>query len=296
MKVLNFGSLNFDHFYEVEHIVRPGETIPARKYHRSYGGKGLNQSVALAHAGADVFHAGKIGRDGEALIACLQAAGVNTRYVELAEEAPSGHAIIQVDKNSQNSIIIHGGANQTIKKEDVSRVLGNFDPGDCLLVQNEVSCMAEMIDQAQEQDLTIFLNPAPMDERVAAYPLDKVDYFIINEIEGRELSGASEPQAIMAAMRKRFPRSATLLTLGEQGVLYADQQTCLAVPAEKVKAVDTTAAGDTFTGFFIAQRLAGQPIENCLRIACHAAAICVTRHGAADSIPFANELILDNIS
>ena len=290
MKVLNFGSLNYDHFYEVEHIVRPGETISAGKYRLACGGKGLNQSVALAHAGANVFHAGKIGRDGEALLACLRVAGVNTNYVDVAEEVPSGHAIIQVDKNGQNSIIIHGGANRDIQKVDVSRVLGNFAPGDCLLLQNEVSCTAEMIGQAKKQGLTIFLNPSPMDERVAGYPLDKVDYFIINEIEGRDLSGASEAQAIIAAMRTRFPTAAILLTLGEQGVLYADRQTSLAVPAEKVHAIDTTAAGDTFTGFFIAQKLAGKPIENCLQTACHAAAICVTRPGAADSIPLLNEV------
>ena len=291
MKVLNFGSLNFDHFYEVEHIVRPGETIPSGKYRLACGGKGLNQSVALAHAGANVFHAGKVGRDGEALIACLKAAGVNTRYLEVAEDTPSGHAIIQVDKHGQNSIIIHGGANRAIQKEDVSQVLGNFERGDCLLLQNEVSCMAEIIEQAAIHDLIIFLNPSPMDERVAGYPLDKVDYFIINEIEGRDLSGATEPDAIVAAMRQRFPHAATLLTLGEKGVRYADRQTSLSVPAEKVRAVDTTAAGDTFTGFFIARKIAGQSIEACLKTACHAAAICVTRRGAADSIPFLNEVV-----
>jgi ribokinase len=291
MKVLNFGSLNFDHFYEVEHIVRPGETIPSGKYRLACGGKGLNQSIALAHAGANVFHAGKVGRDGEALLACLKAAGVNSDFVEVAGNVPSGHAIIQVEKNGQNSIIIHGGANRAILKEDVSRVLCAFKPGDCLLLQNEVSCMAEMIDRAKDQGLTIFLNPAPMDERVAGYPLEKVDYFIINEIEGRDLSGATEAEAIMAAMRKRFPEAAILLTLGEQGVCYADQSTSLVVPAEKVHAVDTTAAGDTFIGFFIAQKLAGQPIESCLRTACHAAAICVTRHGAADSIPHLQEVV-----
>ena len=296
MKVLNFGSLNFDHFYEVEHIVHPGETIPSGKYRLACGGKGLNQSVALAHSGANVFHAGKVGRDGEALLACLKAAGVATRYVEITGEAPSGHAIIQVEKNGQNSIIIHGGANQAIQKEDVSRVLVNFEHGDYLLLQNEVSCTAEMIQHAHKLGLTIFLNPATMDEQVADYPLDKVDYFIINELEGRDMTGTTEPEAIVATMRKRFRRAAILLTLGEKGVLYADPQTSLAVPAEKVSAVDTTAAGDTFTGFFIAQKLAGQPIEACLKTACRAAAICVTRPGAADSIPFANELILDNIS
>jgi ribokinase len=293
MKVINFGSLNFDHFYEVEHFVRPGETITSGKYRLSCGGKGLNQSIALAHAGAKVFHAGKIGQDGKALTACLQAAGVNTTYVEVADSGPSGHAIIQVDKNGQNSIIIHGGVNQAIQKEDVKRVLGHFKSGDCLLLQNEVSSIAEMIDQAQKQGLSIFLNPAPMDDRVSGYALDKVDYFIINKIEGRELSGATEPDAIIEAMRKRFPRSATILTLGENGILYADHQIKIAVPAEKVKVVDTTAAGDTFIGFFIAQKIEGQPIETCLRIASHTAAICVTRHGAADSIPFKEEVVHD---
>jgi ribokinase len=291
MKVLNFGSLNVDHFYEVEHIVRPGETIPAGKYRMSCGGKGLNQSVALAHARANVFHAGKVGRDGGALLACLKTAGVNSDFVEVAGDVPSGHAIIQVDKSGQNSIIIHGGANRAILKEDVSRVLGNFSPGDYLLLQNEVSCVAEIIDQAKKRGLIIFLNPAPLDERVAGYPLDKVDYFIINEIEGRELSRATDAQTILAAMRGRFPEAGILLTLGEQGACYADQHTSLAVPAEKVHAVDTTAAGDTFTGFFIAQKLAGQSVEACLRTACHAAAICVTRPGAADSIPHLQEVL-----
>ncbi|HVM73080.1 MAG TPA: ribokinase [Anaerolineales bacterium] len=290
MKMLNFGSLNIDHFYEVDHIVRPGETVSSGKYRLACGGKGLNQSVALAHAGAHVFHAGKVGRDGEALLDCLRSAGVNTQYVEVTEAAPSGHAIIQVDKAGQNSIIIHAGANRTIRKEDVLRVLDEFEPGDAILLQNEVSCLAEMVELARHRGLTIFLNPSPMDESVAGCPLDEVDTFIINEIEGRELSGATEPEAIIAAMRRRFPSAATLLTLGERGVCYADRDMELAVPAERVPVVDTTAAGDTFTGFFIAQKISGAPIQDCLRMACRAAALCVSRPGAADSIPFLAEL------
>jgi ribokinase len=132
-----------------------------------------------------------------------------------------------------------------------------------------------------------------MDNRVLGCPLDKVDYFIINEIEGQELIGEAEPEAMIEAMLKRFPRSATILTLGEHGVIYADQQTKISVPAGKVKAVDTTAAGDTFIGYFIAQKIEGQPIENCLKIASRAAAICVTRRGAADSIPLKQEVVYD---
>jgi len=294
MKVLNFGSLNIDYFYEVEHIVRSGETIPSMKCRTSCGGKGLNQSIALAHAGAKVFHAGKVGQDGKLLIACLKTAGVNTSYIEVIKTKPSGHAIIQVDKNGQNSIIIEGGANQDIRKADVKRVLDHFKSGDCLLLQNEISSISEIINIAKKKGLTIFLNPAPMDKKVLNYPLDKVDYFIINEIEGRELTGEKNPKAIIKAMLKRFPRSVTILTLGVNGVIYNDHQTKIFVLAEKVTPVDTTAAGDTFIGYFIAQKLNGMTVENCLKIASRAAAICVTRRGAASSIPLKEEVVYNN--
>jgi len=291
MKVINFGSLNFDHFYAVEHFVRPGETITSENYQLFCGGKGLNQSIALAHAGAKVFHAGKVGRDGKSLIACLKTAGVSTSNITVAESEPSGHAIIQVDKTGQNSIILHGGANQAIRKEDVKRVLDHCQSGDFILLQNEISSISEIIDLAKKQGLTIFLNPAPMDNKVLDYPLAKVDYFIINKIEGVGLTGEAEPEAIIESMLKRFPRSATILTLGENGVVYADYQTKISVAAEKVTPIDTTAAGDTFIGYFIAQKVKLRTVENCLRIASRAAGICVTRRGAADSIPLMKEVV-----
>lgn len=259
MKVLNFGSLNFDHVYEVEHFVRPGETITSDKYHLLCGGKGLNQSIALAHAGAKVFHAGKVGRDGQSLVERLRSAGVNTSHIATAENAPTGHAMIQVDKTGQNSIIIHGGANQEIQAGDVMRVLKHFASGDCLLLQNEISSLPAIIDQAKKRGLTIFLNPAPMDGKVLGFPLDKVDCFIINDIEGGELTGKTKPEAIITIMLMRFPNAATILTLGENGVIYAEGQTKICVPAGKVTAIDTTAAGDTFIGFFIAEKAREQP-------------------------------------
>jgi ribokinase len=291
MKVINFGSLNFDHVYEVEHFVQPGETITAKNYQRLCGGKGLNQSIALARAGAQVFHAGKVGCDGEPLIACLKIAGVDTRHIGIIQSEPSGHAVIQVDRHGQNSIIIHGGANRQVQTEDAERVLGFFSAGDCLVLQNEISSIPDIMVRAKRQGLTIFLNPAPMNKTVLDYPLDQVDYFIINEIEGRELTGEAETRAIVEAMRKRFPRSVIILTLGENGVIYADQHTSLTVPAEKVTPVDTTAAGDTFIGYFIAREIEGANTETCLRTASRAAALCVTRHGAADSIPRLDEVV-----
>jgi ribokinase len=196
-----------------------------------------------------------------------------------------------VDRHGQNSIIIHGGANQKVQKEDAERVLGHFAAGDFLVLQNEISSAAEIIGRAKKRGLAIFLNPAPMDKTVLEYPLELVDYFVINRIEGRELTGETEPRAMVEAMRKRFPQSATLLTLGENGVIYADPRTSLTVPAEKVTPVDTTAAGDTFIGFFIAQKIKGANVETCLRIAARAAAVCVTRRGAADSIPRMEDVV-----
>jgi ribokinase len=290
MAVINFGSLNFDFFYEVEDFARPGETITAETFRCSCGGKGLNQSVALARAGASVFHAGRIGQDGKPLLACLEAAGVDTRYVEVSEGKPSGHAIIQVDRNAQNSIIIHGGANQEVRSEDAHRVLANFHAEDHLLLQNEISSIPDIMDSGRKQGLTIYLNPAPMNRNVMAYPLDMVDYFIINEIEGKELTEETDPDLIIQSMRNRFPRSVTILTLGEKGVICAGIGTKFSVPADKVTAVDTTAAGDTFIGFFIAQNMQGYGLEDCVRVASHAAAICVTRRGSADSIPLREEV------
>jgi ribokinase len=289
-KVLNIGSLNIDYVYSVQHLVRPGETITCKEYRQFCGGKGLNQSIALAQAGAQTFHAGKIGGEGLFLKKRLETAGVNTDFVETVPAGASGHAIIQVDENGQNSIMLYGGANQKFSKADVAKILGAFSAGDVLLLQNEVNQIAEMIRQARQKGMIVFYNPAPFNESVLAHPLQDVDVFVINETEGMGLTGKSDPDEIIAEMRRRFLRAAAILTLGGDGVMYADAAQTIKMPAEKVKPLDTTAAGDTFIGFFIAQKLTGKPIEDCLRTATRAAAICVTRPGAADSIPLAEEV------
>jgi ribokinase len=284
MRILNFGSLNIDHVYRVPHFVRPGETLSSDSYQQFAGGKGFNQSVALARAGATVFHAGKIGPEGGWLLEILREAGASTDYV-FVEETPTGHALIQVEESGENAIILYGGANRTISPADVDQVLGHFAPGDFLLLQNEISSMAQIITRGSERGLRIVFNPAPMEATVLDYPLEAVSLFIVNEGEGQALTGESEPGAILAAMRGRFPRAATVLTLGAAGAIYADETVRVEVPAVVVKAVDTTAAGDTFTGYFLAALSSGEAVEAALHLAAKAAAICVTRPGAADSIP-----------
>jgi ribokinase len=282
--IINFGSLNIDHVYRVEHFVRPGETIASRSYEQFAGGKGFNQSIALARAGAQVRHAGKVGAEGGWLLDMLRKAGAQTEDV-LQVEIPTGHALIQVEASGENAIILYGGANQSITTEDVERVLVRATAGDYLLLQNEINNMDLILRRGAEEELRIVFNPAPMTGAVLDYPLDGVTIFIVNETEAEALTGASTPDAIVDAMRQRFPRAATVLTMGAAGAIYADGAEQIHVPAVNVKAVDTTAAGDTFTGYFLAALAEGKPVQTALQLAARAAAICVTRPGAADSIP-----------
>ncbi len=289
MNILNFGSLNIDKVYEVSDIVRPGETITSRNYREFSGGKGLNQSIALASAGAKVYHAGKIGKDGLFLKTFLENTGVEVSKIDVTE-CPTGHAIIQVNQDGENAIVLSGGANHEITKEDIGNVLRDFNPGDYILLQNEISSMEEILRQASEANLNIIFNPAPMEPEVLQYPLDRVKYFIMNEIEGEGFTGEKTPERIITRLLATFPNAGIILTLGEKGVYYADSEKKAFVPSEKVTVRDTTGAGDTFVGYFVAELVAGQPVEKCLRTASQAGAICVSRPGAADSIPKKEEL------
>jgi ribokinase len=288
-RALNFGSINVDHVYSVDHFVQPGETLSCREYRRFAGGKGLNQSIALSHAGAAVYHAGKIGKADTWLRTLLDEHGVDTEYVDTVD-GPSGHAIIQVNADGENSIVIHGGANERIAQADVIRILADFGPDDYLLLQNEVNMAPEILKAGKERGMTIVFNPAPMTGEVLNYPLDLVDILIVNETEARGLTGETETEAICSAAVERFPHAAIALTLGEKGALYCASQTRFHQPAESVQPVDTTAAGDTFVGFFLAELIRTADPAGALRFACRAAAICVTRHGAADSIPRRSEV------
>jgi len=289
MRVINFGSLNIDHVYEVEHFVRPGETLRSDSYRIFSGGKGANQSLSLARAGAKVLHAGKIGVEGQWLNEKLQESGVDTSLIEITD-MPTGHALIQVNTQGENAIIIHGGANETVTEDDIKRVLDMAERGDCLLVQNEINAVDKIIQKAKEKGLLIVFNPAPMNAAVKDYPLEFVDIFIINEVEGQALTQQSDPKTIVAYMQKLYPQSRTVLTVGTEGLIYGDKKEVISLPALKVEAVDTTGAGDTFVGYFLAELISGSTIEQCLQMGIKASALCVTRKGAGDSIPLRKEV------
>jgi len=284
MKILNIGSMNIDLVYSVDHFVAAGETLASSKLERFSGGKGLNQSIALGRAGAQVFHAGKIGQDGLFLKKMLDDAGVDTGYVSVTDGA-TGTAIIQVQPDGQNCILLYAGANGEITPGDIDAALKGFQPGDLLLLQNEVSSLEHAIRAAKARGMYVCLNPSPVTDELLRMPLEMVDCFILNEVEAAQIGGGSTPDELLDAMHKRFAQATVVLTLGEEGAVCQSGGECWRQPCYAAKAVDTTAAGDTFTGYFLAAFTAGTSIPEALRRAACAAAIAVSRPGAAPSIP-----------
>ncbi len=285
MKILDFGSLNLDHVYSVDNFVRPGETISSLKMEDFCGGKGLNQSIALARAGAEVYHAGCIGKDGQVLADRLKEAGVNTKFVKVLD-CPTGHAIIQINAKGQNCIILYGGANQEITEDFAKEVIDQFSKGDLILLQNEINNLPFIMNYAYEKGLQIALNPSPLNDKLLACPLDKVAYFIMNEIEGSEIVGGEEdPDKVIEKMKEKFPNAKVVLTLGKDGAKYFDGEKVYFHGIYDVKRVDSTAAGDTFTGYFLACIGEGLSPEVALEKASKASSLAVHIKGASNSIP-----------
>ncbi|MEL7609082.1 MAG: ribokinase [Bacillota bacterium] len=288
MRILNFGSLNLDYTYRVPHFVQPGETLSSSDLKTNCGGKGLNQSIALARAGAAVFHAGCVGEtDGAPLTDALEQEGVDTRHIRRIDGTQSGHAVIQVDQNGQNCILLYGGANRRVGRAMADDVLAYFGTEDLLLLQNEISEIPYILKKAAERGMRVALNPSPMEDAILSWPLGLVALFVVNEVEAQALSGEAEPLRQLAALRLRYPKAELLLTLGSRGAMFLlpGMEAPIFEPAKKVTAVDTTAAGDTFLGFFLAAEAKGYPAEKCIRIASNAAAFAVGRPGASASIP-----------
>ncbi len=285
MNILNFGSLNIDLVYQVGHIVRPGETIASSSHQVFAGGKGANQSAALARAGVPVFHAGQVGQDGQWLVDKLAGLGVDVQHIRVGN-VPTGHAIIQVDGRGQNSIVLFAGANAQISRGAIDTVLSHFTRGDILLLQNEINDISYIIAAAAKRGLTICLNPAPFGPQVRAYPLEWVDVLIVNETEATGLAGAPT----LAALAALCPHAQVALTLGAAGVQYRAPSEQFRLPAPAVAAVDTTGAGDTFIGYFLHGLTADMTARDAIARAVQAAALCVTRPGAMDSIPAAHEI------
>ena len=289
MAIINFGSINIDHVYQVDHFVQPGETLASTHYQQLLGGKGANQSIALAQAGADVCHVGSIHENDAAFKQALIKKGGDCRGGKCSE-TPSGHAIIQVTPSGENAIVLFGGANQTITAKTVMQALDGTKPSDWVLTQNETSSIDQVLRQAKEKQLKVAFNPAPMSESVKSLPLECIDLLIVNETEAAALTEKDSLDDIVAVFKEQWSECEVIITLGKAGVMMLKNNDCIKVDAFLVAAVDTTAAGDTFIGYFLSAYSNHTDAKRALIRGCAASAIAVTREGAAQSIPTQKEV------
>lgn len=293
MKILSFGSLNIDYSYKLDHIVAPGETISSQDLSVACGGKGLNQSVALKKAGAEVWHAGIIGTDGLMLKECLEEAGVCTQLLKIDDSHKSGHTIIQIEAGTgQNCIIVCAGTNGLVGKDYVDEVMEHFEAGDYAVFQNEITNVDYAMKRCKEKGMKVVFNPSPMTRELAASDIYQyVDDLFINEIEGNQMTGKEDPEEICLALKEMWPDCRTILTLGEEGAVILQDGKFIRQKAFPCEAVDTTGAGDTFSGFFTALTTAGKSCEEALELSCKASSLAVRKKGAAGAIPLLAEVL-----
>lgn len=296
MPVFNFGSINIDYVYRVSSFVQPGETLPSLSLGTVLGGKGANQSVALAKAGAQAVHLGRVSSSDAWAVNAMNEFGVDTSVIEMIDE-PSGHAIIQVDDAGENAIVLHGGANQSFNKDAVASMLKDAKESDWLLLQNECNALDVAMDIAAQKKMNIAFNPAPMTESVLSLPLSACALLIVNEVEAEQLTGVSTAAEVsdnsvagvnselIDQLEKQFPDTTVVITLGSKGAVMLSGGERHVANALAVDTVDTTGAGDTFVGFMLAAMVSGGSCEDALQQACVAGALAVTKAGATPSIP-----------
>lgn len=279
MTIYNLGSINADHTYALPHLPGAGETLAALSLRSGLGGKGANQSVAAAQAGAIVRHLGAVGPDGVWAVERLAALGVDTSGIARIA-GPTGHAIICVDSFGENQIILYPGANQQIPAEALAALAG-IAPGDWLMLQNETNLPREAAQVARAAGAQVAYSAAPFDLAAVRDVLPHVDLLLLNAVEAQQLCAA------MAMALTDLPVPQIVVTRGGDGADWHDIAAGLtvSVPAFSVDVVDTTGAGDTFAGYLVASLAAGQEPKQALRLASAAAAIKVTRAGTADAIP-----------
>ena len=289
MEVYNFGSLNIDHVYSVDHFVKPGETMSSENYQVCCGGKGLNQSIAVARAGGSIHHLGLYGQGGEFLLECLQNSGVNTEMMKKTDTA-QGHTVIQVSKTGENCIILYPGSNYEVTQKYVCDVLDQIKEPGYLLMQNEISEVPFIIHEAAKRGHQVVFNASPFNASLRELDFNDIAWLMINEVEGNEFTGCKEPEEIIAYLSKHYPHLGVVLTLGSAGCIVVKDNERVEHGIYHVPVVDTTAAGDTFTGYFSSALADGKDLAYAVDIASAASALAVTKSGAAPSIPAKEEV------
>lgn len=290
MKIVVIGSCNRDIVYQVDHIAVGGETVIAKSLHKNWGGKGLNQAIAAARSFDGVYMAGMVNPSDADLRDAMRQNNLNEELLSYSDE-PTGHAIIYVDKAGQNSITVFGGANRALTAAYVEQTLDRFAPGDIVMVQNETNALEDIITSAHRRGLRVAINPSPFSPALLSLPLASVDFFFINEIEGNQITGMKKPLDILADMGRRYPNATIVLTVGPDGVLCLRDGKTYSNQAYDVEVVDTTAAGDAFTGYFIAGICRGLSLPQIMQTASIASSITVSRPGATESIPYLQDVL-----
>ena len=282
--IFNFGSINVDHVYRVASMPLPGETIPSLSYEKFLGGKGVNQSIAISKAGGDVSHIGAVGMDGDWALSEIERLGVETGSVSRLDCA-TGHAIIYVSDAGENQIVIEGGANRRLDETMVDQALSLADPQkDWVLLQNETNLTTYIAEQAASRDIKIAYAAAPFVAEVTVSILPLISLLSVNELELAALSQT------LGVDENSIPVSELLVTRGSEGSVFLSSGKSRKQDAFQVNAVDTTGAGDTFFGSFLAIYADGGDPETALEYAAAVSAIQVTRAGAALAIPETNEV------
>jgi ribokinase len=289
-RALCFGSVHHDVTYRVPRIVAEGETVRSTERSTRWGGKGLNQAIALGGAGAETCLMARIGHDAVGLHDVLRARNVSQNLLGVDNAEPTGHAMVQLDAHGRNSIVVYPGANRTHDLETIDQVICGFSAGDLLITQNETNLAPEALRLAKGRGMTTAYNPSPLDEACSDVDLDVVDYLFVNEHEALALTGASSWKAALSCMVTAHPGLSVILTRGGAGATFSGNGKQIEMPAETVEVVDTTGAGDTFTGYFLAMLMRGETPRACLEIATRAASLAVGRPGAADAVPHSYEL------
>lgn len=285
MTVFNLGSINVDHVYNVPHLPEAGETLAAHSMQTGLGGKGANMSVATARAGSHVVHIGAIGKDGFWARDRLMEYGVDTRHIALSSE-PTGHAIINVDQAGENAITLLSGANRAIEENAINAALALGQTGDIFVTQNETNAQALSSEIASKLDFRVCYAAAPFDANAVEAVLPFLDFLILNEIEAQQLEVA------LGQPIDHLDLADVIVTLGGKGARWINRAGGIdqRFDALKVTPVDTTGAGDTFTGYVLSALDRGLSMGQAISLAMRAGALMVTRLGAADVIPDLKEV------
>lgn len=286
MAIYNLGSINADLFYHVPHLPGPGETLAAQSLEKGLGGKGANMSVAASRAAALVSHIGAVGGDGKWARQRLLEYGVDTRHIAVLEGESTGHAVINVDQSGENAIVLFPGANHQITESAVGQALSESARGDTLLIQNETNQQAYAAAMGRDLGMYVAYAAAPFDAEAVTSVLPYLDFLILNEIEAQQLTESTGFEV------DQLPVTDVVITLGADGCRWINsvKRSSKSFAAHAVNVVDTTGAGDTFTGYLLAGLDRGMPMEQAIGLAMKAGALMVTREGTADVIPDLKEV------